>query len=155
MKVNSEMSPVQHSPRRVPVVVRARLKEELDRMTEQEIIAPVTAPTPWVSSMVVLPKPKGKFRIYLDPKELNKAIQREHYPLPTIEDVATRLHGANTFTKLQSWTKRVENLLKQGLLYPLRLQYRTLAATPFPPQPILIKPGFTSFVLSSNINQGG
>lgn len=27
-------------------------------------------------------------------------IQREHYPLPTIEDVATRLHGAKVFTKL-------------------------------------------------------
>lgn len=69
-------------------------------MTEQEIIAPVTAPTPWVSSMVVVPKPNGKLRICLDPKELNKAIQREHYPLPTIEDVATRLHGAKIFTKL-------------------------------------------------------
>ncbi|XP_074608689.1 uncharacterized protein LOC141863104 [Acropora palmata] len=42
MKVNnSEMSPIQHAPRRVPLAVRARLMEELDRMTEQEIIAPV------------------------------------------------------------------------------------------------------------------
>ena len=100
MKINSEMSPVQHAPQRVPVAVRARLKEELDRMTEQEIITPVTAPTPWVSSMVVVPKPDRKLRICLDPKELNKAIQREHYPLPTIEDVATRLHGAKIFAKL-------------------------------------------------------
>ena len=53
VKVNSEMSPIQHAP----VAVRAGLKEELDRMTEQEIIAPVTAPTPWVSSVVVVPKP--------------------------------------------------------------------------------------------------
>ena len=90
------MSPIQHAP----VAVRAGLKEELDRMTEQEIIAPVTAPTPWVSSVVVVPKPNWKLRICLDPKELNKAIQREHYPLPTIEDVATRLHGAKIFTKL-------------------------------------------------------
>ena len=79
MKVNSEMSPVQHAPRRVPVAVRARLKEELDRMTEQDIIAPVTAPISWVSSMVVVPKPNEKLRICLNLKELNKAIQREHY----------------------------------------------------------------------------
>ena len=97
IKANREMGPVHHAPRRVPV---ARLKEELDRMTKQEIIAPVVAPTPWVSSMVVVPKPNGKLRICLDPKELNKAIQREHYPLPTIEDLATRLHRAKIFTKL-------------------------------------------------------
>ena len=60
----------------------------------------MTAPTLWVSSMVVVPKPDGKLRICLNVKELNKAIQREHYPLPTIEDVATRLHGAKIFTKL-------------------------------------------------------
>ena len=100
MKINSKMSPIQHAVWRVLVAVYARLKEELDKMTEQEIITPVTAPTPWVSSMVVIPKPNGKLRIGLDLKELNKAIQREHYPLPTIEDVATCLHGAKIFTKL-------------------------------------------------------
>ena len=34
----------------------------------------------------------------LDPKDLNKAILREHYPLPTIEEVATRLCGAKCFS---------------------------------------------------------
>ena len=37
-------------------------------------------------------------RICLDPKDLNKAIRRENHPLPTIEDIATRLHGARLFT---------------------------------------------------------
>ena len=66
------MHPVQHPPRRVP----------------------------WVSSVVVLPKKEGKPRICLDPRDLNKAIRREHYPLPTIEDIVTRLHGAKVFTVL-------------------------------------------------------
>ena len=69
-------------------------------MVEQDIIAPVTTPTPSVSSLGVVPKKNGKIRLCLDPKDLNQAIQREHYPLPTIEDVATRLHGAKMFTKL-------------------------------------------------------
>ena len=42
----------------------------------------------------------GDLRICLDPKDLNKAIQREHYPLPTIEDVATQFYGAKLFTIL-------------------------------------------------------
>ena len=35
-----------------------------------------------------------------DPKDLNRAIRQEHYPLPTIEDIATRLHGAPDFSIL-------------------------------------------------------
>ena len=69
-------------------------------MTEQGIIAPVTAPTPWDSSLVAVPKKNGMLRLCLDPEDLNKAVQREHYPLPTIEDVARRLQGAKVFTKL-------------------------------------------------------
>ena len=88
---------VQHAPRRVPVALRDQLKAELDKMTEQGIIAPVTAPTPWDSSLVAVPKKNGMLRLCLDPEDLNKAVQREHYPLPTIEDVARRLQG---FTKL-------------------------------------------------------
>ena len=87
--------PVQHAPRRVPVALRQQLKETLHSMAKADIIAPVTDPTEWISSTIVVPKKNGTLRLCLDPKELNAAIQREHYPLPTIEDVATRLHGAN------------------------------------------------------------
>ena len=80
--------------------VREQLKSELQRLTERDILATVTAPTPWVSSLVVVPEKDGRLRLCLDPKDLNQAIQREHYPLPTIEDVATCLHGAKVFTKL-------------------------------------------------------
>ena len=73
-------------------------------MVEQDIIAPVTTPTPWVSFLVVVPKKDGKIKLCLDPKDLNQAIQREHYPLPTMEDIVTHLHGAKVFTKTVSGT---------------------------------------------------
>ena len=47
-----------------------------------------------------MPRNNGKLRIYLDPKDLNAAVQREHYPLSTIKDIATRLHGAKALTIL-------------------------------------------------------
>ena len=37
----------------------------------------------------------------MDPKDLNYGVQREHYSLPTIEDIATSLHGAKHFTILE------------------------------------------------------
>lgn len=50
--------------------------------------------------MVVVPKKNGILCICLNPKNLKKAIQREYYPLPTTEDIATRLHSAKLFAIL-------------------------------------------------------
>ena len=48
--------------------------------------------------MVVKIKKSGDIRICLDPKDLNKEICREHYPLPVIEEIATRLSNAKVFS---------------------------------------------------------
>ena len=81
IRVKPDAVPVVNPPRRLPVSLRNVVKIELDVMVDKEIIAPVTEPTPWVSSMVIAQKKDGKVRICLDPKHLNKAIMRSHYPL--------------------------------------------------------------------------
>ena len=52
--------------RRIPVVVRLELKEELNRLTRLGVIEPVKKPTPWVSQLVLTRKKKGALRICLD-----------------------------------------------------------------------------------------
>ena len=96
--LDNSIQPVHHTLCRVPFPLHDALKGTLDDLVQQDIIAPVQQPTPWVCSRVAVPKKDGKLRICLDPRDLNKAIRREHYPLPTIEDIATRLHGAKVFT---------------------------------------------------------
>ena len=91
------VNPVQHVPRWVPVVSREQLKKTLDNMVKEHIITPVTKPTPWISSMVVVQKKNEELHKCLYPKELNTTIKRKNYPLPTIEDVATHLYGAKVF----------------------------------------------------------
>ena len=44
----------------------------------------------------------GSIRICLDPRDLNKAIKREHYQLPTFDETASRLTRATRFTRLDS-----------------------------------------------------
>lgn len=79
----------------------SRLKKELDKMEESQVICKVTEPTEWVNALVVVEKPQtGKLRVCLDPRDLNKAIKRPHYPLPTLEDVTTKLAGAKFFSVL-------------------------------------------------------
>jgi len=64
------------------------------------VISPVCSPTPWCASMVVVPKPSGKVRIYVDLKHLNESVQREYHPLPHVEETLAQLSGAQVFTKL-------------------------------------------------------
>lgn len=59
--------------------------------------------------MLAVPKKNGKIRVCLDPKDLNKAILRENYPMSTIEDIAAGLHGAKVFSVLgENWFSACE-----------------------------------------------
>lgn len=100
--VDRDVTPVVCAPRKVPLSLRDNLKDELDRMTELGVIRKVTHPTPWVNSLVVVAKTNGKMRICLDPRPLNKAIQRAHFQLPTINELATKLNGAKYFSVLDA-----------------------------------------------------
>ena len=102
IQVRPNSVPVVNPPCRLPVSLRKTVKTELDAMVENQIIAPVTEPTQWVSSMVVTQKKDGRVCICLDPQYLNKAVMRSHYPLPTIEEVTTRLSQAKVFSVLDA-----------------------------------------------------
>ena len=69
LRINPNIPPVVHPPRKVPISLKESLKKELDKMEQQKIIAKVTEPTEWVSSLVVVQKPdSGKLRICLYPR---------------------------------------------------------------------------------------
>ena len=90
--LDKNVPPVIHAVRKIPYAVVPRLKEELERMTKMGVIVPVDGPSKWVSSMVVTEKPNGKIRVCLDPKNLNKAILREHSKIPTADEIFSQMH---------------------------------------------------------------
>ena len=71
-------------------------------MERLNVISKVDEPPQWVNSMVVVPKPNGTVRICLDSRDLNKAINREHCKMPTLEEVTSQLSGAQYFTVLDA-----------------------------------------------------
>ena len=91
-----------YAPRKIPVSLRSKVRKELDEMEADGVIEKVEEPTEWVNSLVVVENPDGSLRLCLDPRDLNKAIKREHFQLPTFEDISTRLAGATHFTKLDA-----------------------------------------------------
>ena len=80
------------------------------------VIAKVTQPTPWISSMVAVMKP-NKLRICLDPSELNKAIKRNHYPTPTLEDIAPKLGMAKIFSVVDAKDGFLQVVLDEASSY--------------------------------------
>ena len=95
-------TPVVHAPRKMPVPQREKVIEELKRMGKLGVIVRQEEPTDWVNSLVVVQKPNGAVRLCIDPRDLNAAMERSHYPMKTVDEVANRLQGANTFSILDA-----------------------------------------------------
>ena len=104
MQTRPQVQPVVHAPRRVPFALRDRLKPELDKKESLGMIVKVNEPTDWVNSITIVEKKNGSLRICLDPRDLNKALKREHYSCPIVQDIAANLHGARMFTVLGATT---------------------------------------------------
>ena len=99
LRVKTEATPVVMANRRISVNMRPKLEEELKRLESMGVIQKITKPTPWVSQLVMTPKKDGSVRICIDPKELNKALQREHYSMPILEEVLHELRDSKVFSK--------------------------------------------------------
>ena len=99
LEVDDSVSPVVMPPRRVPVALKGKFKEEIDRLIDVGVLAKVEEPTKWVPSAVVTAKPNGKVRVCIDPRPLNKALHRSHYHLPVIDDILPDLGKARVFSK--------------------------------------------------------
>ena len=96
------MQPSAQPHRRVPFHVRKQLEDQLARDEQNGVIEHVDGPTPWVSPVVVAPKPKqpGKIPMCVDMRQANTAIQRERHITPTIKEVIADLNGFTVFSKL-------------------------------------------------------
>ncbi|GAB1601043.1 hypothetical protein Ahia01_000382500 [Argonauta hians] len=102
LHIDTSVQPVAQRYRKIPFHMRKQLDEHLDREIELGVIEKATGPTPWVSPLVIVPKPKSpnKIRVCVDMRAPNKAIKRECHNMPTFDELATLLSGAKFFSKL-------------------------------------------------------
>ena len=98
LTLKDDAVPVVHAPRRVPITLKKKLKDTLDELVLNKVIAPVKEPTDWVSSLVVAEKKNGKLRVCIDPKDLNNNLKRSHYPLPTLDEIIPDLNKCKVFS---------------------------------------------------------
>ena len=103
LHVDETVNPVTQPHRRIPFHVRNKVKEDLHHLEELDVIEKVVdQPTPWISPIRVVPKPKkpGEIRICVDMRAVNKAIIRERHVTPTIDDIIAKLSNSTVFSKL-------------------------------------------------------
>ena len=90
------------TPRNVPLPLRDKVREELERLETMGVISKVDKPTPWCAGMVVVSKKLGDVRICVDLKLLNESVLREVHPIPTVDETLGKLAGATIFSKLDA-----------------------------------------------------
>ncbi|KAL7859464.1 hypothetical protein SRHO_G00146110 [Serrasalmus rhombeus] len=104
IKLKPGVKPVSlKAPRRVPLPLMGKVKQELQRMEKLGVISRIEEPTEWCSGMVVAPKKdKDKVRICVDLTPLNEAVCREKFILPSIDQTLGMLSGAKFFSKIDA-----------------------------------------------------
>ena len=102
LHIDDTVKPIAQPHRRIPFHVRKQLEQELKRDEELGVIERIEGATPWVSPLVVVPKPKseGQIRVCVDMRQANEAIVRERHITPTITELVNDLNGATLLSKL-------------------------------------------------------
>ena len=98
--------------RKEPFHLRSKIKAELKKLKDLTIIEDAVGSTPWVSNIVAAPKPKDpeSVRICVDMRITNKAIERDRYPMPTVEEI---IHVPVLYPNSPCWPTRCMQLLRR------------------------------------------
>ncbi|KAL1123041.1 hypothetical protein AAG570_002129 [Ranatra chinensis] len=104
--------PVYVKPRRYPKAQAAVIEKEIKLMLERGVIR--KSVSPFCSPLWVVPKPPagdGTPR-YPDFRELNKRTRTERYPLPSLEEMLDRMHGAKLKTAPTTFQRLMDEFLE-------------------------------------------
>lgn len=98
--IDKTVIPISQPYRRIPIPLEAKINKKLDELIKLDIIEEVNGPSEWVSPIVPVLKENGDVRICIDMRKANTAIQRENYPLPTIDSLLSKFRKAKFFSRL-------------------------------------------------------
>jgi hypothetical protein len=100
--IDEKILPSAEHVRRIPFHVRENVEKEIKRLENLDVIEKVNGATPWVSNLVVAPKPNApnEIRLCVDMRKAKQALKRERYVVPSIDDIILELNGSTEFSKV-------------------------------------------------------
>ena len=69
-------------------------------MEADDVIEPHHGPVTWLFNPVLVPKADGSIKVTVDLRNLNKALQDTHLPIPRVDDILPMFTGKSIFRKL-------------------------------------------------------
>ena len=90
--------PIKQRPYKNPLALQSNIDKQINDMLDAGIVSPSSSP--WSSPMVIVPKRDGTHRICIDYRKFNKALVKDSYPLPIIEDIFATLGKSKFFSTL-------------------------------------------------------
>ena len=100
LHIDETVTPVYQKMYRYPYHLRQKIKTELKRLEDLDVIEKTTGPQEWVSNVVATPKSNGDIRLCLDARVINSAIKRETFPIPTVDSIIDDMSGSTIFSKI-------------------------------------------------------
>ncbi|RDX72220.1 hypothetical protein CR513_48321, partial [Mucuna pruriens] len=112
--MEEEAQPIRQQQRRLNPTILDVVKKEVTKLTAVEIIYPISD-NQWVSLVQVVPKKFGmivmknqhdelvpmqiqnSWRVYIDYRKLNQGTHKDHFPLPSIDQVLEKLAGKSHY----------------------------------------------------------
>ena len=84
--------PKKQRPRRAPKEHVDAVNLEVQRLKEAGVIKEIFFPK-WLANIVVVKKKNGKWRIYVDFTDLNRACPKDPFPMPKIDQLVDATYG--------------------------------------------------------------
>jgi hypothetical protein len=72
--------------------VLEEVKKEIEKMLEAGFIRPCRY-AEWISSIVLIQKKDGRWRVYVDFRDLNRATPKDEYPMHVVETLINAAAG--------------------------------------------------------------
>nr|GFB88349.1 reverse transcriptase domain-containing protein [Tanacetum cinerariifolium] len=120
--LEEEHSPKVQSQRRVNPKIHDVIKKEVEKLLDAGLIYPISD-SPWVSPIHCVPKKGGMAvikndenelvptrlvtgrRVCIDYRKLNEATQKDHFPLPFMDQMLERLAGNEYYCFLDGFSR--------------------------------------------------
>uniref|UniRef100_A0A5S6Q817 Reverse transcriptase domain-containing protein n=1 Tax=Trichuris muris TaxID=70415 RepID=A0A5S6Q817_TRIMR len=100
LPLNPMVLPKRFKARNVPLAIRSRIEDELNRLLKEGVIEPISNPK-WSTPIVPVIKSTGAIRLCGDYKvTINTALQDHPYPIPAVNNLLSDLSGGRVFAKI-------------------------------------------------------
>ncbi|XP_028164567.1 uncharacterized protein K02A2.6-like isoform X2 [Ostrinia furnacalis] len=100
LQLTENSKPIFFKPRPVAFALKSKIDAEIDRLISIGVLKPVQHAA-YASPIVPVLKRNGSIRLCADYSvSINKQLLVEQYPLPTAQELFSRLHGGTEFSKL-------------------------------------------------------